>query len=468
VPHSGVPLGPSVLRLLLYADDLALLASSADHLQQQLNALRAFCTEYDMEVNVSKTEIVAFGKQKYKGAHVWQYAGAPVKVSEQFKYLGIMLDATKGVSAATGPLRAAGQRAMWGLLSRCKALRVHNLGLKVDLFGSLVAPVLCYGADVWGPAHLAKQCDDAMHAVQFDFLRLLAGKVRKSTSRHVLLREFGMYPLSRRWLQAVVGLWNVAAQRVPGDVLRLAMDDNWAMAHGTGASLRGRPVATRRKQVWCAEVAEFLTLIGVPVGSQPGSWPATCLCVEEVLAKYDEWFCAVWSDLPRNPRTAPSDQVVCCTYDRWCVYRSSPAPLPLKKILKIRPQHVQFSAGIHPAHLCSLLRFRLGAHDLRVATGRWQKPRLERQQRVCQWCTQGRVEDEFHMVFECSAYDRLRQRFGCLFDMYWADPLSECVPPPRPRTEEMAVFLAQPDRLVAAFIHECWLHRCSLRSASSS
>ena len=211
-----------------------------------------------------------------------------------------------------------------------------------------------------------------------------------------------------------------------------------------------------------------MALIGVHLSSQPGSWPATYLVMEEVLARFDEWFCAVWSDLPRNPRTAPSNQVVCCTYDRWCVYRPSPTPLPLGKILTKRPHHVKFSAGIHPSHLGALLRFRLGAHDLRVVTGRWQRPKLERQQRICQWCTQGRIEDEFHMVFKCSAYDRLRRRFGCLFDMYWADPLSECVPPPRPFTEEMAMFLAQPVQLVAAFIHACWLRRCSLRSASSS
>jgi hypothetical protein len=46
---------------------------------------------------------------------------------------------------------------------------------------------------------------------------------------------------------------------------------------------------------------------------------------------------------------------------------------------------VHNTAGIHKSHLASLIRFRLGAHGLRVATGRWElagRSPLPRQQRV--------------------------------------------------------------------------------------
>jgi hypothetical protein len=59
-----VMLGGKLLRLLLYADDLALLASRQEHLQQLLDALSAFCSHYDMEVNVRKS-VVVFGRQRY-------------------------------------------------------------------------------------------------------------------------------------------------------------------------------------------------------------------------------------------------------------------------------------------------------------------------------------------------------------------------------------------------------------------
>jgi hypothetical protein len=56
----GVVLAGKLLRLLLYADDLALLASSQEELQQLLDA-SAFCSRCDVEVKVSKTEVLVFG-----------------------------------------------------------------------------------------------------------------------------------------------------------------------------------------------------------------------------------------------------------------------------------------------------------------------------------------------------------------------------------------------------------------------
>jgi hypothetical protein len=79
----GVQLSGRLLRLLLYADDLALLASSPAELQQLLDALSAFCSHYDMEVNVAKTEVVVFGHQQYSSSVQWSFldrSGARVPV----------------------------------------------------------------------------------------------------------------------------------------------------------------------------------------------------------------------------------------------------------------------------------------------------------------------------------------------------------------------------------------------------
>jgi hypothetical protein len=71
----------------------------------------------------------------------------------------------------------------------------------MHLFNSLVSPILCYCSEVWapallhssgsGPSGVRKALSNDMQLVQFMFLRLLAGRVRKSTCRLLLLREFG-------------------------------------------------------------------------------------------------------------------------------------------------------------------------------------------------------------------------------------------------------------------------------------
>ena len=45
----------------------------------------------------------------------------------------------------------------------------------------------------------------------------------------------------------------------------------------------------------------------------------------------------------------------------------------------------------------SMIRFRLGAHNLRIETGRWSG--LKREDRLCNFCQ--KMDDEYHAIFEC-------------------------------------------------------------------
>ena len=47
---------------LLYADDLALVATSPEDLQLKLNLLHEYCKKWKLNINLSKTKIVEFNK----------------------------------------------------------------------------------------------------------------------------------------------------------------------------------------------------------------------------------------------------------------------------------------------------------------------------------------------------------------------------------------------------------------------
>lgn len=53
-----------VIRLLLYADDLILIAKSALGLQEHLLSLKQFCRRVRMQVNISKTKVVVFSNKR--------------------------------------------------------------------------------------------------------------------------------------------------------------------------------------------------------------------------------------------------------------------------------------------------------------------------------------------------------------------------------------------------------------------
>ncbi len=104
-----------------------------------------------------------------------------------------------------------------------------------------------------------------------------------------------------------------------------------------------------------------------------------------------------------------------------------------------------------------LIRFRMGAHGLHVVTGAWAKGgHLDRRSRICKCCCMGIVEDEFHFVFECSAYHHIRQRFINLFHNYIIQHNNASLSIIFSDTEKMMKnFFGQDQYKIAKFISVC-------------
>ena len=57
---AGCSLAKADIQILLYADDVVLLSSSATGLQRHLDALQVFCDTHDLKVNLGKTKVMIF------------------------------------------------------------------------------------------------------------------------------------------------------------------------------------------------------------------------------------------------------------------------------------------------------------------------------------------------------------------------------------------------------------------------
>jgi hypothetical protein len=107
-------LGQLAIRLLLYADDLALMSHIHAGLQKQLDVLQAFCCERQLTVNVKKTKVVVF-KARKSMCQAFQYEGEVIEQLNSFKYLGVELHDTKGMQAAIQRLAMSGKKAVFAL-----------------------------------------------------------------------------------------------------------------------------------------------------------------------------------------------------------------------------------------------------------------------------------------------------------------------------------------------------------------
>lgn len=81
-------------------------------------------------------------------------------------------------------------------------------------------------------------------------------------------------------------------------------------------------------------------------------------------------------------------------------------------------------------------RWRLSNHTLQIEVGRYVKPKIERENRVCQQCMV--LEDEFHAIFVCPLYESARTKFR---DILCHQDVSEFLNPPREHIQRTASFL---------------------------
>ena len=77
-----------VIMLLLYADDIVLLAHETEDAQRLMQELENFCMHSGLSVNVTKTKVMLV-KIWDKEKPCIVYNNEPLEVVESFKYLGL-------------------------------------------------------------------------------------------------------------------------------------------------------------------------------------------------------------------------------------------------------------------------------------------------------------------------------------------------------------------------------------------
>ena len=124
--------------LLMFADDLLVLSTSATGLQNQLDALQDFCTQRNLTVNTAKTKIgIVVFEPAYTDTGDFTYTGRVCR----FKSLGLSIDAHLGVASAPEERYQAANKALHALNSRCACMNIRDPFITCKLFDAIVAPV---------------------------------------------------------------------------------------------------------------------------------------------------------------------------------------------------------------------------------------------------------------------------------------------------------------------------------------
>lgn len=79
--------------ILLYSDDIVLLAESESELQKMLNAVNLWCFKWRLAINQSITHVMHFRKKGIeRSTYIFSYGSVNLDYVSSYKYLGFVLD----------------------------------------------------------------------------------------------------------------------------------------------------------------------------------------------------------------------------------------------------------------------------------------------------------------------------------------------------------------------------------------
>ena len=153
-----VKVGDEDLSSLLWADDLVLLSSTPQGLQNSIDKTYSFYNELGLEMNKKKTKVIVFNVRGIKLTdYMFSVGGSPLEIVDNYQYLGIKLKPSGSLQFASGELLAKANRAWFAIsnvLYQHKKLAVKKA---LQLFDSLIRPIFSYAVEFWLPFLIPKK-----------------------------------------------------------------------------------------------------------------------------------------------------------------------------------------------------------------------------------------------------------------------------------------------------------------------
>ena len=131
------------LSLLLYADDIVLLAGTAGDLQLQLNLSNQWCHKWRMTINQTKSKVIPFRYKRTKQTvSNFNCGDIGLDVTSEYKYLGLWFNEFLDLQGTVKHIAKSATRALGAVTSKVKRTGGILFVCYKQLFDSMVKPVM--------------------------------------------------------------------------------------------------------------------------------------------------------------------------------------------------------------------------------------------------------------------------------------------------------------------------------------
>ena len=402
----GIHIGGRHVPLLMYADDIVLLAGSASELQLMNDVATAHARRNRYRHNGKKSAVMLFCADRETRAAFteadWSLSGEKVEVKTKYKYLGTdLLTTVSNWRPYFTKVLAKATRISQDLSHLCH----RDAGLRprsvATLWKAIVRPVLEYAAEIWAgdlPTDLANRAE----SLQTSFLRSILGlNGCQSIPLDFLRAETGMEKLSSRWDKLRLGYYHRLCNAGPERTLRSVADlrrAHWRWGDRPGT--RG----------WMHGTHTLLARLGLDRFWQ---YPSTCARIDKLYwKKLAHEVVEDAEDAARGHRLAAMRSLSAARYARIKRWNKTPPDFAVfsgevdRRGSLVCEQYLDDNADTVGRKL--KLMCRAGCLPTLKRVGR--EERWDEQRTQCMMCSrEGAIENMEHVIISCNAYTQHRQ-----------------------------------------------------------
>ena len=380
-PTSGITLAHMRFLLLLYADDVVIFADSETELQSAINRLHAYCSRWKLQINLSKSYIIVFGRGRANRSQSWTYGDTSIPVISKVKYLGLFFSSSGSSYQTQLTLSEQARKAVFSLHKKLRRFKCMPISATIDLFDKFIDPILNYGCEAWG-FHPAPDIE----RVQLQFYKRILG-VKGSTQNDFVYGILGRVPMVIKRQCQIVKYWT---KIILG---KKSLYVNSLYMSSLASIDKGNP------NNWAYNLRNLLCKNGFgDIWRSQSVFDPDGFCNAFRIRLYDIY------------RQEWSSRL--CDSSRAIFYR---------QIVTEHTFNQMLDTVSVPSHRISLIRLICSSHRLGIETGRWQRPQILRENRKCSACN--KLDDEYHFLLECSLFVDYRKKF--IKKYFWKRPSME-------------------------------------------
>lgn len=179
------------LRVLLYADDIVILADNPNTLQAMIENLEKYCLEWNMSINMDKSKILVFRRGGRLGRNEkWFLNGLPVQTVESYVYLGVKFTSKMSFTKHIEERSNKAKTSMYGSWEKLLRDESIDINLKFSIFKAVMRGIQCYSSQVFGYKY-----EDQINKLQVHFIKLIL-RLPEKTPTYALFLETDETPSS--------------------------------------------------------------------------------------------------------------------------------------------------------------------------------------------------------------------------------------------------------------------------------